>query len=164
MSGIEIPQIALQIAIDQLSRQKEDLRFLRAQAAFTSATSGIIATAFAALLGPTGLPVLVDGSFFWGFSLPGFFVFAAFSGSVMFAALLVTWREKVVFDVSVPTLLASFSETQDLKQILEEVARYADTCFDNNEKVISRAADLLFYSVVLTWCQIPCWLFLISAQ
>lgn len=160
----ELAIVAYDLARSQLVSQKDDLRNLRNQASFVIAASGIIATVFASLLTDGQIENFLEGSGFLWFSLRGWFVFGTFTGSVVFAALVITGWKTCNFDLSPSWILCEAKKGAEYSELLQRLAIDADKYFDENEAVLRSTQTSLVWAVILTVCQVPCWLLLLFGR
>lgn len=156
-----VTRLACEVALRQLSGQKEDLRSLRNQASVLIALSAIIATVFSAISSEDILIHFSEGLSFLWFSLGGWFVLVTFSGSIFFAIRVTIFRRTVNFEISPNWILNEHESGKASDRIEESLARHAEKFFDDNEIVITGVHNDLFWAFLLCWLQIPSWLILI---
>lgn len=156
-----LEKVAFDLSVKQLSAQKEDLRSVRNQASVVAAISGLIATVFSSLIGPEHISKFTSEPILLWFSIEGWFVLLAFSGSILFCARVVIYRMDVTFELSAAWILAQRDKRLSVTELQQSLAEYAEGYFDENEVVISKAQSELFFALILSWLQIPAWLLLL---
>lgn len=156
-----VRELACNIALEQLARQKEDLRSIRNQASFSAAISGLIATVFSTLLAGNGSRAFKEQPDFLWFSIEGWLVIVAFAGSIAFAVQVVVARMVVNFEISAEWILGKEKNGDTLEKIRYDLATFAEEYFDENEIVIAKASQNLLFSLIFSWAQIPAWLLLV---
>lgn len=158
MSG-ELPKAAYDLAIDQLRRQKEDLKYYRGQASICAAVTGLIATVFVGLAATsqTDFANCTDICIF-NVPLASFAAASLFALSVFCAVSAVVSWQRTVFDLDPEVFLHHHENDGSLAAAHVKLARLADTNFDKNEDVIEDTKLKLTVSFLLGWAQIPAWL------
>ena len=154
---------AWDLSYSQLRAQKEDLKYLRNQASFCAAVSGLIASVFANLVRSNPQYVFGDSpDGFLGFSLCEVLVIGLFTGSIAFSVVAVIGWKTCNFDMNSATILHAKDHQRDEDNLFSQLSSDAQEYFVENEKVLDDAKEKLRWSLILAWAQIPAWLTLLS--
>jgi hypothetical protein len=159
--SVEISRLAYEVAKSQLVNQKEDLKNLRNQASFSAATTGLIATMFASLASDETIDNFVSRAGLLGDGFEGLLVMLTFGLSICFSILvIISWKE-CTFDFNINWIIAKKDEGWSEADILTHLSKDADKYFDENELVLTETKSFLWWSLVLSWSQIPAWVLLL---
>ncbi len=153
--------MALDIATRQLDQQRAELRHLRSQASFLAAFTGLLSGLFARLCEDECFRSSTDQLSILSLSIEAIIVLVLFAASLVCSALILTTRKPVTFDLSPRWITERNSACGSFPSVTLELAHAAEDYFDENEKVLTEAQNLLWWGVVMGWCQIPAWLLLI---
>ncbi len=159
----QIEAVAYELSRSQLLSQKDDLRNLRNQASLGAAISGLIATVFSTLVSNDHILILINSSesfdvFF--FILP----LILFAGSLVFSARVISGWSLVTFDQSAVWILKNADAGHTPREIMRSLAIEAEEFLDKNETVVTSTKTNLWWSLVLSWAQIPAWILIMLGQ
>lgn len=150
-------RLAFDIALKQLHSQREDLRSARNRAGMAAAISGLIAATFAGMAEPNAF--LAKGELFFLFiPVDLWIVILTFTSSIYFAAQVGIAQQGCIFDLSPSWIINQHAEGVEPEVIYKLLATDCEQYFDDNEKIIQRAQNNMWWSVVLGCAQIPAWL------
>ncbi|MEQ6202573.1 hypothetical protein ABMC88_05915 [Sulfitobacter sp. HNIBRBA2951] len=159
--SLEIARLSYEVSKSQLVNQKEDLKNLRNQASFCAAITGLIGTVFASLGTSLTLESFTSRIGLLNDGFEGLFVVLTFAMSICFSILVMTTWRKCTFDFDVNWILAQNELGRTDEDILIQLSKDADKYFNENERVLDETKDNLWWSLVLSWCQIPAWILLL---
>ncbi|WP_400087200.1 hypothetical protein [Yoonia sp. R78084] len=160
-SSLDLAKITFDMARAQLLSQKDDLRNLRNQASFGAAITGLIATVFATLLGSEGFR---DFRGLAGDVAPIaeiWILLALFASSLFFSILVIVSWSSVTFEQSADWVIQHANEGRSDLELLQALAKEAEVFADQNEVVILATMNHLWWSLVLSWAQIPFWVLIL---
>ena len=145
---------ALEIAYQQLRSQKEDLRAERNKSAVALTFSGLIATVFSSLVEPSQLNE--SNYFFLGVGLEVWIFMVLFSTSIIYS-VLASFPRKCTFDLSSKWVLENYGSDVLTQSNKEDLARYCEDFFDQNEAVIKQAQAHVASAFAFAFSQIVAW-------
>ncbi|MGH1355544.1 MAG: hypothetical protein ACRBBS_10750 [Thalassovita sp.] len=153
---------AFDVSIENLKGQKEDLRSVRSQSAFSAAIASLIASFFGGMVGSSGIDILVSDSGVWGFRLEFLLAMVAFSSSIGCSILVSVKVGKVAFEAN-PLAIIYWKEHENyVGQGYKMMAKRNHLSFRRNEFVIDEARCYLWSALVSGFVQIPFWIMLVG--
>lgn len=159
---MENARLAYELAVKQLSSQKEDLRNLRNQASFAAATSGLVANVFVQIAPIDVFSRRAGDIPLLGIDIRLWFAIIFFGASIALAVLVVTKWEACNFELNPNWILEQASSNQPRAAIYATLAKDADRYFDENENVLDNAKSNLWWSLVFSFLQIVAWTIILS--
>lgn len=118
-------RIAFDIAYGQLVSQKQDLRFFRSAAAFSSASAGLICNFMFQIFGERAFNLGDDSELISGISIGGLIIVLIITASLAFSALVVIRFQNCTFELN-PRWILSFDSAHENSSLLEGLALDAD--------------------------------------
>lgn len=156
----DFERLAFDHIVMKLQSQREDIVNIRNRASISAAITGLIATFFAAAIGPERLLQTIHGDALFGFSLQALLLLFVFSASIACSAMALVHTYDFTFSFNTEKMLR-YGKTYGTKRLFEQYVEDGEWFFEDNERNIAIAQSQLFFATVFGWIQVLPWILLI---
>lgn len=154
---------ALSEAISNLRSQKEDLRNVRSQSAFSATISSIIASVFASMISGRDLDPLFSGLTILGVNFIFWVSILSFGASLYFSIIVLTAVKDVTFEPNPDALLYWADSSDDEIDGIGKIVEQLTGDFSQNEEVIESVRSDLQLALIFGAVQIIPWMMVVAS-